>query len=787
MGKLMEIEQEPMKINRTMVDKSTFIKKYKKQMKRSIQQIDPSITKEEIDQVVDEYLLEQGMSPGVGLDNNYTEEYRETTLLSVLDWTFARKPIMAGNGTFYKNQYEQANPADHMLRGFLGDRKKIKKKMFNVGDVTSRLYKDLDIKQQNKKVGANSYYGGSGAKTSSFYSTWSGPATTLSAQSVISTTENLFEAFLADNYYFLDYDEFCNWIMIVMDQYEEHEDQIDLTILRPVDAETLATRFKHHIIDLKYEEEEMIDNMVSHLPEELRPYLYYKNNMIRFIDDHDFIKDEIDRLFDEVQNLETIEVDKHGNPKDPYWMDQIPKAYRKEYGTGLKPAKDWNAFVNHKMFIDPNNPPEEIKESLQKLTDTMMTYVYVQYMAFDRIYRLKNFKRDVVTVIDTDSNILSLDTLMRYIIATFFPDGKSVNEYGRSYKSNVYVGINMITYWITTAVADILDSYGIHSNIPEEHRSRYAMKNEFMFGLLVIGETKKRYLSSILLREGNVIYPPKTDIKGFDFKKATCSEYAEKVFTRIIKVHALMSEEIELADIIGEIYAFRDEIIQSIESLDNRFLPNGNAKELAGYADPSRQASVRAVAAWNLINPDNLIELPSKVGMLKMNIFKPEDILPLSKTHPEIYQRIYEGIFNDDTGMFVTKQWVAEGVTYIRDSKTQKSKEWWKMIPKEYQSKFKDKSYKVWNKWVKEKYDGEISDDGHFEYKSKGMTVLAIPSNQKIPEWAVPYIDMTTMVNNILAPFIPVLKIFKFKSLEEGKTRGSVNRKTEGISRIVKF
>ena len=572
-----------------------------------------------------------------------------------------------------------------------------------------------------------------------------------------------------------------------MDHYEEHENEIDLDILHSIDKEKLATRFKHHIIDLKYEEEEMIDNMVSHLPDELVSYLYYKNNMIAFIDDHDFVKEEIDKLFASVENYNLIDVDKHGNPKDEYWMDQIPKAYRKEYGRGLKQPKDWNKFVNHKMFIDPNDPPEEIMESLKILTSLMMTYVYVQYMAFDRIYRLKNFKRDTVTVIDTDSNIISLDTLMRYMIATFFSEDKRAMCYGRSYRSNVYIGINMITYWITTAVADILDSYGIHSNIPEEHRSRYSMKNEFMFGLLVIGETKKRYLSSILLREGNVINPPKTDIKGFDFKKATCSEYAEKVFTRIIKEHALMSDEIELKAIIDEIYAFRDEIIDSIKSLDNRFLPNGNAKELAGYADPSRQASVRAVAAWNLIYPDNLIELPSKVGMLKMNIFKPEDILPLSKTHPDIYQKIYEGVFNDTTGMFVTRQWVAEGVTYIRDAKTQKSKEWWKMIPKEYQSKFKDKSYKVWNKWVKEKYTGEISEAGHFEYKSKGMTVLAIPSNAKIPEWAIPYIDMTTMVNNILAPFIPVLKIFKFKSLEEGKTRGSVNRKTEGISRMVKF
>ena len=282
----------------------------------------------------------------------------------------------------------------------------------------------------------------------------------------------------------------------------------------------------------------MIDNMVSHLPEEFRPYLYYKNNMLRFIEDHEAIRNEIHRLYASVENFDNIEVDKHGNPKDPYWMDQIPKKYRKEYGPGLKQPKDWNKFVNHKMFIDPNDPPEEIMDSLKVLTTAMMTYVYVPYMAFDRIYRLKNFKRDTVTVIDTDSNILSLDTLMRYIIATYFPDGKNATSYGRSYKANVYVGINMITYWITTAVADILDTYGINSNIPEEHRSRYAMKNEFMFGLLVIGETKKRYLSSILLREGNVINPPKTDMIRRDstLRKQPVPNMQRKSLPELLKI-----------------------------------------------------------------------------------------------------------------------------------------------------------------------------------------------------------------------------------------------------------
>ena len=770
-----------MRISTDMVEKSSFIKKYRKRMVRAIQRIDPTITKKEIETVVNEMICEQGFSPNVTLDNNYTYEQRESTLLSVLDWTIQRKPIIAGNATFYKNQNEEYNPAANMLDRILAKRKSIKKKMFTVENVRSRLYQDLDRKQGNEKINANSYYGGSGAKTSSFYSKYSGPATTLSAQSVISTTQNMFEAFLADNYNFLNFEEWFDWIDCVLTEYEEEHQDLDISFLHPISHEELAARFCNHVIKLNDEEREMIVTAVSHFPEELVPYLYYKNNMIRFIKDHPMIQSYILAIFEKTANLTYISLDDDKNPVDPNWIASIPKEYRAPYESGEKKAKDWNSFVNHKYFIDPNNPPEEIRNDLEILNQYMYDFVYTRYMAFDRIYRLKNFERDVVTVIDTDSNILSLDTIMEYLIETFFKD-RQLNYYGRNFLNNVYIAINMITYFITYSVNDILLSYGKYANIPEEHRKRYNMKNEFMFGKLIIGETKKRYISSILLREGNIMNPPKVDIKGFDFKKATCSEYAESIYKGIIKRRVLDCEGIDLHGMQKDVYQFRDEIRQSIERGDKRFLPNGNAKELAGYKNPNTVSTVKAVQAWNIIHPDNPIEPPTKVSILKMNIFKEDDIKPLKKTHPEIYERIMDGIFNDTTGMFVKKEWVPTEVHFVY----KKSKDWWKEIPQKYRKEYKEKGQRAWNNFVAD-YDGTIGNGGYYTYTCKGLLVLAIPPNENIPEWAIPYIDMTTMVNNILAPFIPVLKIFKFKTLEEGKTRNGVDRKTEGLSRMVKF
>lgn len=154
---------------------SKYLNKYIKSMTDVMLQINPSWDKDKVKSVILDMIKDQACNPQVTLDNNYTGESRDTTLLSVFDWVLDRKPIICGNGTFYKNQYEAINPIAKMLEDFLSQRKAYKKKMFQVEDSTSPRYKDLDRQQINEKVNSNSYYGASGAPSSAFYSKWSGP------------------------------------------------------------------------------------------------------------------------------------------------------------------------------------------------------------------------------------------------------------------------------------------------------------------------------------------------------------------------------------------------------------------------------------------------------------------------------------------------------------------------------------------------------------------------------------------------------------------------------------
>ena len=752
---------------------SKYLKKYKERMCQAMMQANPTWKKKDVEKIIERTIEERLENPTVTLDNNYTHEQKDSTLLSVLDWSLDRKPLIAGNGTFYKNQYEALNPTREMLDEWAENRKFFKKKMFQAGEMygtNSREYNDNDRKQLNEKINMNSYYGGSGAKTSAFYSKWSGPATTLTAQSVISTAEQTFEAFLADNYVFLNLTELIEWIRSIL----KKDFYLDDFIVR-VKRQDVIQHLLSRILNKEENDEEILQNYLTDCTIDELTFLYYKNNMIAFIENHNPVKDMITDILEKVENYD------HVNEKDPEWLRYIPSKHYDEFKN--QSAKKWNKFVNKEMFMDPNSPPDSIIKELDVLSECIIKYVYTEYLSFDRIYRLKNFFRNTVTVIDTDSNFLSLDILMNYLLNSVIePDG-----YGRSQRHNEFVLINTITFIITKIIRITLDFYGKQSNIPEEYRGRFDMKNEFFDELLVIAEKKKRYITKQTLREGNYNNPPKIDTKGFDFKKATTSEYAEKVFNQLIKDYVVTPEHVDVKSLINGLRAFKKEIITSIRNGERKFLPNGNAKEFGAYKEPGREQSVRGVLTWNYIYPDNQIDLPAKISLVKMNIFSEEDMEDLERTHPEIYQTIMDKIFNDTTGFFVTSTFIPP-ITYVNPKK----KEWYSDIPKKYQTKFKKLGPFEWNKWVDKVMDHEVKvadkeQEGYYEYKKRGLQVLAIPSNAKIPDWAMPYIDYDTMVNTIIAPFKPVLEIFNAKFPEIGKTRNGVNRKTATVSNIIKF
>lgn len=693
------------------ISKSPFLKSYRNQVKDALLIMHPDWDADEVKKNIDEIIIRDLKNPPAKLQNNYTHEERDTHLVSVFDWAIEEKPIIAANGTFFKQHKDAINPNALMVDEFLTQRAKIKKEMFAIEDESSRAYKMKDLSQGNEKKLANSYYGGSGMAASAFYNIYTAPSTTKSAQSVISTAETTFEAFLVSNFTFVDINECFFWMKTVI---EENHKLDDWVVRKGV--EDTYSRLAPRVIGATDDDKICLRNYLESLSNEDVTRLYWKNNLIEFTDAHENVKDLWDDVFSHVNNYEYMESDDDFSP--------VPKKYLDRVKNAKKPMKEWASIVDIEYFYNPNKLPDSIKKYADQLKDIYMKYVYVQFMYTDRIYKLKNFPRWVVTVIDTDSNILSLDTFMDYWL-THLKHG----EYGRDPWNNIFIAINTITYVITAVITSALLFYGEKSNVEEKIRPRYEMKNEFFFSNLVLAKVKKRYLSKVLLREGNRLKKPKYDIKGFDFKKSSTSEDASEFFMHIVKDLILEPDKLDIKKIMVELQRFRGEIRQSLERGESKYLTIGSAKELNAYADPEKLQGIRGALAWNILYPDKAVDLPTKLSILKTNIYSLEMIRSLEKEDPELFNRIKEGIFEDQTGMFV-KHNKKTGKTTI-----------------------------------------------------EGLSVLGIPRGQMIPDWIKPYIDYTTVINSVLAPFKSVTETFNMPSIEEGRT----GKKTTGFSNIIKI
>ena len=666
----------------------------------------PEWDKHKIEQIVWSDMKDQLKIPNVVMDNNYTHETHEASLLSVLDWIKDRKPIIAGNGTFYKRHDEAINPIAKMLDDMLINRKNYKKKMFAYPE-SAPEYRNFDLLQSNEKTNCNSYYGGSGMPASAFYSQWSGPATTLTAQSVICTCETTFEGLFPDNCGFLSLEDCFDWIHSALaNRYD-----IDPFVIKSVniDARILYDRLVSLFKDFSYDYCNILHNYIKSLSRDEMIILYYKNNFMQFTRDFDKIQKLYDTIFRKVRIIDTVSS-----------VDDIPAELLSEFKrdnskyNDASIVKDYNKWALEKAFLNPYNIPSEIKDELKELIGYYMKYCYNKHLVSDRIYRLKSLKRKMVVTVDTDSNMLYCGFLNRFI----HDDILHGEDYNRDMNMNMFISVNIIANIATESVTDVLLYYGEKSNIEEKIRPRFNMKNEFLFRKMILMKKKKRYISSVILREGNLFNPVKVDLKGVDFLKSESSAYATTYFKKLCTKYLLESDEIDVRALYDELKHLEGEIYDSIKSGKKQFLPNASAKDMAAYKNPWGVQSVKAVYAWDVTNPSNQIDLPCKMNFVKLKVFSAKDLDPLKETDPHIYKLIIKNIF--------------------------------------------------------ESPDSRIS--------SAGFKIMAIPNNvPEIPEWIIPFIDYDSMISDILCKFKCVLDTLNMSHVECGKTTTRKFRKFTNI------
>ena len=629
-----------------------FIKEWKKKTRKILKQMHPEISKKEINLFLDEIIDTSLKDPECVIDNNYANVSIKSTLLEVYDWIKTTKPICGGFGVFYKNQHEIINPLAIMIQKFLTSRKLFKGKLRFIPDKTSYEYKTYDRKQMSEKVNANSIYGTFGNSISFLHNKYTAPSVTGTGQSLISTTELAFEAFMANNVAFNNINECITFISnIVLEEYTH-----DTDILPNVTVNDVFNRLVEMFYEYKDSYTETICEYISSLSQRDLNKIYFKNNLYEF--------SNINKIHNILNNI----------------------------------------VHNSTEFKDPNKVPESIEGYLKELWSYCRDFVFYNYSPINRIQRLKNDKRKCVITIDTDSNMLNLNPWVEFMFDNII-DPNSDFE-GRDREELRFISINTMSYIITNMIGESLGKYTKNANIPEDYRDKINMKNEFLFSRMILSSKKKKYVSSIRLREGDEIFPEKVDMKGHEFMKSTATEETKNKFKNIVQHRILQSKEINISTILQDLELFENEIIKSLENGEHTYLIPKSVKELGAYADPLKEQGVRAIITWNYLHPDMSIELPAKVDIVKLTLNQDSELQKLKYKNPEVYSIIEKNILNN---------------------------------PNE-------------------------------KISSKGVPVIAIPRNvDKIPEWMLEFIDYDTLAYNVLKKFYPILGSLGLETIKTSK------------------
>jgi hypothetical protein len=647
-----------------------FKQEYIEQTRAMIMKMNPSLDEDTVEKAINAVLKESMKDPTIDMDNNVTGDNWKTTLTGLCDWVENRDPVISGNATFYCQPKEQRSPTSTMLKTLKANRKLVKKKMFKL-EPTSDEYQQLDLEQQNIKVIMNAEYGGSGTPTAAFYTKYSPAATTLMAQSIITTMAAFFESFVGDNQKFYSINECYDWINRVL----RKTDDIPKWVRVPTWDE-VARRIKMHFITLDAADLSVMDAYIKSCTDKELTYLYYANNIKGFISENHKVAELIYNVLSTLPVYEASE-------------NEVPDEFKDRFDS----VDNYNKWVSEVMFLNPYNIPESIRPYMDPLRQLLKQFIYVEYITPDSIIKLNNHKRNTVLLVDTDSNIINSNLFISFIMDTMF----SGNTFNRPRMYNDMILGNMLAACLDVCVASMLDYYGRCHHMDDESRSELTMKNEFMFRRFFLMKTKKRYVASIVLREGNIMVPFKSEIKGMDFIKAAVSDDVEKRFKTMIQKHILYSDNLELHELMDDLKSFEREIYSDLKHGSTTYLKSQQLKsENAYHKDKIWSLQVyRGSAVWNAIYPSQKIYALDRVRILKLIVTGPQDLQLIANDYPNEVDNVMRTIFNSN--------------------------------------------------------DSNI--------RNAGLKIIAIPASvKKIPDWLIPLVDYDVIVSDTIASFRSVLE-----------------------------
>ena len=661
---------------------------YKKEMVDALKLSFPGLTEMDIREAIDYSILKRGSDSRAYLDNNYKKVKENKTLFEITDYIIQREPIITVSGVMFRKHGFCPNPFVMLIQEFLKQRGIYKNTMFKYPK-GSEEFEKYNILQLSEKVSGNAMYGASGNHTSIFYNLYVAQSITMQGRSCIASAIMLFEATMANNVKFLSLNDVVTFINNVRrEPVINYPDEVIIDRDKYVNVEECFFKIIYScgFYWVPTEKEmTLIWDILNQCNQHELNKLFYKNNLFWFVD-NSVVMNKI------ISILSTLDT----------------------------------------PFIDPNKPPECIKDSMDELYDMIYEWVYYDKQYMDRIDRTENMYRCVSMLTDTDSCFISFDGWYRYILDKTFnipmpikeieideKTGEVEQAFDVAYDYDFYtdeiiesqniirpdvispqVGfrcsiINILASIMGKLAIDYMGKYSDNSNSTTCHdgsrrKSFFILKNEFQLKRALITDGKKNYCAYQERQESNIIPREKAlAITGMPLKKVGVPESTKVRLQKILLEQILDNPgDISQVEIVKQLAILEKQIIEAIRNGSKEYFKPERIKAMDAYDNPMRESGVKASIVFNYLKDDDMepIDLNTRNSVLIIKIdINSKNVDTLIEKYPTIYTKIVE-----------------------------------LMKKKEF---------------------------------AKGITGIAILHDMQVPEWIKDYIDYTTIVNDNLRSF----------------------------------
>ncbi len=555
-------------------------------------------------------------------------------------WTFLRftaNYILTPSGSVYKPPYQTRSVISQMIVDKLAERKRIKKiqlKAEGAGDDV--LAKRCWYQQATIKINCNSLPGGFGSAFNIFYDKPNYNTITSTARCMIARAYTICEQLLGGNFAWFTMDELINHIILNLKQMPSRE-QVEKCMnkyhLKQPTGKQLLEFYTETIKQyVPSPDMTIVSGMIDRMVDVEVAFLYYYCNLRHLIWGNDEIfRPYIKHLFD----ISNVSVDENVTKEDAFAIDEtVTTLTTVAFASDLGNYGLTDICSDHPEYIPKLVAYSKATEHRLKSLDLLMDTFVNTGADIPETQKKPYTWRNTTIVSDTDSVIFTADAW-----DSWWRDG-ALNITDESYKI-----ASLVVYWLHHAVKFALKRFSINFGCTGKDTTILAMKNEFLYPVMMIYEAKKTYVGIQKVKEGVILPKPKADVKGQTLRGSSiCTEaldFSEHLMIKSI-LEPVMDGPLSGEDLIKEVVEFEHGIRDSIARKEMTYLKITSLKYERDYKDAEAVSVVKAHQFWQECFAEKYGDIHPPTKVKTFEVVQPTEQYWnwLSKTSPDIYAKM---------------------------------------------------------------------------------------------------------------------------------------------------